>query len=152
MQTHEVYNLLKESIKSKDPEDVETALNTAFKFGLKKEYTAVLIKILQLEWHTRHEDIIFSLQELKPPAAVDALYETSLREYKYRNYDEFYTLARKCTWALEDIGTQQAKEKLQILSENSNITIANYARKRLDNWEREAKRKGAKQNFPPDSA
>jgi hypothetical protein len=61
------------------------------------------------------------------------------------HYDEFFNVARKCTWALADIGTPEAHAKLQLLAKNENPMIAQYAQKRLDGWEREMSRKGTAQ-------
>jgi len=43
-------------------------------------------------------------------------------------------LARKCTWALADIGTPSARSLLETLATNDNEIIAHYAQKRLEQW------------------
>jgi HEAT repeat protein len=60
---------------------------------------------------------------------------------EYLQYDENFALARKCTWALTDIGTDAAMAKLQELAGSSNPKIRSYARKRLENWQGEIHRK-----------
>jgi hypothetical protein len=60
-----------------------------------------------------------------------------------RPYDECFGLARKCTWALADIGTPEAHARLEILAKHSNPQIAAYAQKRLDEWDDERPRNGA---------
>lgn len=69
------------------------------------------------------------------------MFDTANVELEYFNYDDTKSLARKCIWALADIGTEKAKEKLVLLSNSSDTLIANYARKRLNNWELELSRK-----------
>ena len=73
---------------------------------------------------------------------MEALYRTAFVEHEYRAYDEFFGLARRCTWALADIGTVEAYEKLELLAQCNNPMIAAYAQKRLDSWEEEKTRKG----------
>ncbi len=133
---------LKDAAKSNNPDEVEKAVVVAFEAGLTKDLTESLIRLMGLEWHRRHEDIARALQELKDPSAIDVLYNTALKEFEYLDYDEFYGLARKCTWALADIGTDAAKGKLYELAKCNNPKIQEYAQKRLDNWEKEIPRKG----------
>jgi hypothetical protein len=98
-----------------------------------------------MPWHTRHEDIARALQRLRDPRTVDALFSAALSRHDYLAYDEFFGLARKCTWALADIGTIEAKRRLEQLAGSENPMIAGYARKRLGRWEEEMDRKGARQ-------
>ena len=63
---------------------------------------------------------------------MDILYSTAMRNFDYLDYDEDFGLARKCTWALADIGTPDAWQKLQNLARSQNEIIAGYAQKRLD--------------------
>lgn len=59
------------------------------------------------------------------------------------DYENSYALARKCTWALADIGTADAKLALQNLSNVADQEISLYARKRLQQWSLEINRKRA---------
>ena len=133
---------LYDAIEAKDAEQVEIALHKCFGSSFSRDYTPALIELLGKSWHNRHEDIVSVLQGLKDPRAVDALYDEAHSEYEYLNYDDCYGLARKCTWALADIGTPEAKAKLQQLAQESNQFVAEYAQKRMDNWEEEKSRKG----------
>jgi HEAT repeat protein len=133
---------LYDAILAKDAEQVEIALEKYFSTGFLPEYVPALIELLGKPWHYCHEDIVSVLQRLKDSRAVDALYEEAHSEYDYLNYDDRYGLARKCTWALADIGTPEAKAKLEQLARESNQLVAEYAQKRLINWEEEKSRKG----------
>ena len=130
------------AIEAKDAEQVEIALGKCFESGLSREFVPALVELLGKSWHYRHEDIVSVLQGLKDPRAVDALYEEAHSEYEYLNYDDCFGLARKCTWALADIGTPEAKAKLHQLAQEDNQFVAEYAQKRLNNWEEEKSRKG----------
>ena len=130
------------AIEARDAERVEFALYDCYKSGLTPEHVPALMGLLGQAWHYRHEDVVHALQELKDQRAVDALFEEAHATYEYLAYDEFYGLARKCTWALADIGTPEAKAKLEALAREDNKVVAGYARKRLDQWENELDRKG----------
>ena len=58
----------------------------------------------------------------------------ALTRLPYVDYDNGYALARKCTWALADIGTVDAQERLRQLASCEDPEVAGYAQHRLDNW------------------
>ena len=133
-------------------QDFEAALEIAnqdaieafyLQHNFQSEHGSILIKLLNLDYHQCHEDLVLTIQQLKLPEAVDVLYSTALKKYHYLEYDELFALARKCTWALADIGTLAAQEKLRQLAGGDRQIIAGYAQKRLNNWERELHRKGS---------
>ena len=133
---------LKDAAKRDDADGIELALRIDLD-GLTTDFVPVLVQLLGAPWHQRHEDIARTLQSLKYPRAVDALYHATFARYDYLAYDDFFGLARKCTWALADTGTSEAKAKLKLLSASENPLIASYAQKRLDKWDDEQKRKSA---------
>lgn len=101
----------------------------------------ILIDLLRSTAHQRHEEVARWLQDLRDPRSIDALYVTASTRYVYLEHDDSHALARKCTWALADIGTVEAREKLRLLAANADSEIAGYAQKRLDNWTAETARK-----------
>jgi hypothetical protein len=143
-ESHEkrVLQALGEATEKKDADGVERALGIAFQ-NLSPVFVPILITLLSAPWHHRHEDVARALQELKDPRAIDSLYQAAFVRYDYLAYDEFFGLARKCTWALADIGTSEAKARLTQLASGENHLVAGYAQKRLDAWEDERKRKTA---------
>jgi hypothetical protein len=132
---------LNHALKSRNSDEIDGALLAAFQVGLRHEFVSSFIGLLDLPDHHRHEDIVGGLQELKDPRAVDAIYRAAFVKHKYLAYDEFFGLARKCTWALADIGTEDAFAKLQLLAASDDPVIAGYAQKRIDNWQKEKDRK-----------
>ena len=130
------------SIEAKDADALELAVSAAFAAGLPHELTDLLTDALTMPWHTRHEDLASALQAIKSPASVDGLFMAATAQYQYLEYDEFFGLARKCTWALADIGTAEAQQRLAQLARSENLIIAGYAQKRLDRWNQELHRKG----------
>jgi len=67
------FKTLVASARSDDPDAVEDALIQAFQAGITAEYVPVLIELLGMAWHFKHEDIVSALQGLKDPRAVDPL-------------------------------------------------------------------------------
>jgi len=127
---------------SQNPDDVEDAINAAWNGGMKREYLPILLDLLRKTDHFRHEDIVNALQELKDPDSIDVLHETATKKYSYYISDSEFPLARKCIWALADIGTPESKESLKLLSLHSNQEVASYAKKRISRWFVELGRKG----------
>ncbi|WNJ17129.1 hypothetical protein [Pontibacter sp. G13] len=78
---------------------------------------------------------------MKDNRATPSLLKTAKRTFDYLAYDHSYSLARICSWALADIGTDESKQALWELSQWHDPNIAGYAQKRLDKWEAEMHRK-----------
>jgi HEAT repeat protein len=142
---------LEQAFAARDPGAAETALDEAFGCGLSPAFVPVLVALLGSPWHQRHEDIVRALQELRDPRAVDSLYQAALAVHEYRDYDEFQGLARRCTWALADIGTAEAFSRLQALARSPDELVAGYARKRIDRWHAELGRKAGPPVYVPDA-
>jgi len=98
-------------------------------------YVDLLIELLPLEWHFKHEDITRYLQQLKPSKAVEVLFKVATKKFKYLEFDNSLALARKCTWALADIGTDAARASLEDLAKCGENDIEQFAQKRLVNWD-----------------
>ena len=137
----ELEMLLTAAIDARDADRLELAIMEANRAGLPRSLAPLLVNVLQLDWHTRHEDVAHALQRLRDPSAVEALFASATKRHAYLEYDEFFGLARKCTWALADIGTAEARSRLMDLSRSDNSLIAGYAQRRLDLWNDELDRK-----------
>jgi hypothetical protein len=141
MDVEEIKTQLLRAIEARDAEALEAAVTAAWHASLPVELAEGMAVALLMPWHKRHEDLAGALQRIRDPQTVDALFETASARHAYLAYDEFFGLARKCTWALADIGTPKAKAHLLKLAHESNTTIAGYAQKRLDHWDEERHRK-----------
>lgn len=137
-----VGGILEDAMLSRNPDDVDCALYMAGFVGLPASLIPFLIRILEQPWHRSHEYIASLFQDLKAPETVDVLYRTALTGNQFQPWDDSYVLARRCTWALADIGTPEAYSRLQLLSKYEIREIARFARKRIDNWQQEISRKG----------
>ncbi|WP_345858491.1 hypothetical protein [Shewanella algae] len=130
---------LEKALNSENSDDVEEALYADPVDDPK--YIEVLIALLPLEWHKSHEDIARYLQLLKPVNAVPVLLNVAQKKFAYLEYDNSLALARKCVWAIADIGTEQSKEALKSLSVCGDTDVEGYAIKRLQSWDKESARK-----------
>ena len=134
---------LEEAVKHRNAYEVEDALCEDYDSSRSEEYVAVLIELLGHEWHIKHEDIALELQRLRDPEAIGILRITAERKFGYLDFDDSKALARKCTWALADIGTEDARIALKEIAQLPDEEVAGYAQKRLERWEQEKERKRA---------
>jgi hypothetical protein len=111
------------------------------------EETNLFIQLFNVTWHHNHENIASRFQHSRNPLATDILFEMATR--KEMDYDEdIRSLARKCTWALADIGTPKAKQYLQKLATCGDTLVEGFAQKRLNKWDNELGRKGQSIRHP----
>ena len=134
--------LLEHAYRAQDGIELECALTVGFTFGFAPEHTKLLCDLLAADWHGRHDDIVSALARLRAPDAVDALFRATQWIPKSLQYDNGYALKRRCTWALADIGTPEARNALERIAMNHDAQVAAYAKERLDHWEQELPRKG----------
>jgi hypothetical protein len=126
-----VHHALRQALDQKSGDDVECAMILAHKFGLSASWAPTLSALLRQDWHHSHENIASALQDIHDPSTVEDLYQTALTSHPYLAYDHAHALAVKCIWALHDIGTASAREKLALLADSSVMVIRENARKRL---------------------
>lgn len=115
-----VSDVLKQALCDKSPEDVEHALLLGFCFGFRHDCIEVLCKLLNEDWHQKHEDITRILQEKRDPSCTDSLYRAATTRRLYLEYNDSSALAVKCVWALGKIGTAAAIGKLKLIAESDN--------------------------------
>ena len=56
------------------------------------------------------------------PRTIDCIYELATSNFEKYRWDDNFALVRKCCFALGDINTPKAKEKLELLANNLNET------------------------------
>jgi hypothetical protein len=122
---------LDRALAEKASADLEALMILAHRFGLWRGWASILSALLVEPWHTSHEDIADALQDIRDPMAVGALTEAAQTNHKYLAYDDAHALAVKCIWALHDIGSEDAKEKLTALTESKYDVIRCAAQERL---------------------
>lgn len=131
----------KRIIETKNSAAIDDAISMAASTTKLKSAVPYLCQLLESHWHFNHESIAILLQQIADPTTINTLFQTATKKFDYLDYDNSYPLSRKCTWALADIGTVEAKEALNKLAANSDQKIAGYAEKRIKNWDNEMGRK-----------
>jgi hypothetical protein len=127
-----VIRILKDANERRDSKQIEYGLMLYRLFETQEMNSDILCALLAQDWHISHENIAEILQELRDPNSVDCLFNATFAQFSYLDYDESYALAVKCIWALGDIGSQYAREKLAILSSSDNKLIRENAEYQLN--------------------
>ena len=95
-------------------------------------FNELLIEFIYDKKHHNHEDLAFLLERKHSPKLINRVYDLAIMELDYMKEDEFFNIARKCTYALGYTNTPKAKEKLELLAKNENELIREYAIKQLN--------------------
>ena len=95
-------------------------------------FNELLIELAYDKRHRKHEDLAFLLERKHSPKLINRVYDLAVMELEYKKEDEFFNIARKCTYALGYTNTPKAKEKLELLAKNENELIREYAIKQLN--------------------
>ena len=123
--------------KKENAEKADIFIYLIFRYKLYyDEYLEILNQMLIADWHYQHENIAMLLQKMKSPSSVDYLYKEILIQRKYLDYNDNESKIVKCLYALGDIGTDDALEKIKLLAENDNEIIRQNALKQLERIER----------------
>ena len=127
-----VLDLLRTGIKNKSEDIIEEAIVLLYTDAFSNfQYANELCELLQMTWHTKHEDVVMLLKDISAPSTVNSLYNAAEIEYEYLAYDDTYQFARKCIKALSSINTESAIDKLKLLSNSRIQKISEYAKKEL---------------------
>ena len=98
-------------------------------------FNELLIELAYDKRHRQHEDLAFLLEKKHSPKLINCVYDLAVMELDYKKEDEFFNIARKCTYALGYTNTPKAKEKLELLAKNENELIREYAIKQLNRFD-----------------
>lgn len=135
-------NLIKRILIEKDKKGVyENAFHFIHVYSRDEEILLLLCQIFESDWHESHEDMARAFQGASNPVTAETLFRVALTEFEY-SWNDNYPLQRKCTWALADTGTVEAKNFLEQIKQKANEEVAEFADKRLRNWDSELNRKG----------
>lgn len=105
--------LVIEAIADENGDDLEASLIVVFVFGVTPGLLEPLKHLTTVEWHSRHEDVVTLLQDLRSTETVEAL--SRLTEWAPARLDAFdaNVLATKATWALYKTGGPDARKALE---------------------------------------
>jgi hypothetical protein len=133
---------IKRFLAEKDSDGVyEKAFSFIHTYEEDEEILLLLCQLFESEWHKAHEDMARAFQYISNPITAETLFKVAFSDFEYIRWNEYFPLQRKCTWALADIGTNEAKKYLEQIEQQANETIAPYATKRLVKWDFEFRRK-----------
>ena len=136
-----VIGILTQILQNKDGEAFDDYAIDFSVFQDDDEVFSLLGQIFICDWHRSHEDLALLFQFCKNPVVTESLFKVAQSNFSYLAWNENLPLKRKCTWALADIGTPEAKKYLEALSLSENELTSSFANKRLDNWGEELHRK-----------
>jgi HEAT repeat protein len=95
----------------------------------------LMIQLLTLDGHERHEDIVFDLGLIGDPAAIPAIARAAETTFQYMvRWQNLHEFQRKCAYALARIGTLESREVLEHLAQHSDSHLREYGREGLDKW------------------
>lgn len=126
----ETFPILKETIENRDAHGLSCILAVIYNDGADKDYTDILLSLLDEQWHSSEEDIVEILGLIKDPKSVDKLFEVAVN---VPDYDDMRALAKKCMWALSAINSEDSIEKLRLLQKSSDQIINENASFQLEN-------------------
>ena len=118
--TDSISVLLLEPLGTNDASFVEAAFGLIGRVGVPDNWLEILCKLVLDINHRSHEDIIGILQNCQNHSSVPILKKAILLKPKleYLEYDDYGSYYKKCLWALQDIGTDEAREHYPFLHEN----------------------------------
>jgi hypothetical protein len=124
--------LLRKAFDNQDNETVEEAIVVGVTLDyFSDRFSEIFCRLLQVDWHYKHEDIARILQDLKDPSTVNCLFNAAQLHFEYLDYDDTYQFARKCIKALSAIDNEEAISKLRLLTQSDIPEIKHYAEKEL---------------------
>ncbi|MBN3727001.1 HEAT repeat domain-containing protein [Burkholderia sp. Ac-20379] len=95
----------------------------------------LLIELLNLDGHERHEDIVFDLGLIGNPAAIPAIARAATSNFPYMDrWGNLHEFQRKCAYALARIGTPASRAVLEHLARHEDIYLRKYGEEGLSHW------------------
>lgn len=128
-------NKIKDIRQTKDNKGLKLILRLADRLNaFNKTHTELLCDLLYSDWHQDYESIVDFLQEIKDPNSVDVLYDLVINEnFHHLKYDDTYSVERNCIHTIAKIGTEEAINKLHLISHSNNQVLSLKAAEVLKN-------------------
>ncbi|MHB8414484.1 MAG: hypothetical protein ACYDB1_03735 [Acidiferrobacteraceae bacterium] len=129
---------LEEAYQARNAEDLFCALLVGGNFGFGPEHLDILCRLVEVDWHYSHEDVVSVLDGLRTHNVglrthdvVEALFRATQWIPKSLEYDDCRALAVKAIWALGKIPGPEAEAKLETLARSDNAILSKNAIKQL---------------------
>ncbi len=129
-------HLLEQACAARDADDLLCALIVGFVFGFRPEQVQTLCPLVDEDWHASHEDVVSALDDLRTPAAVDALFLATQWIPEYLDYDEARALAVKAIWGLGNLPCSLTNAKLERLTQSDDPILRKNAVEQLARTDR----------------
>jgi len=124
-----------QAIHEKNSDKIEYLTTSISTFKLFPKYSLDFVdifgKLSKEEFHEEHETIASYFQRLHLPQTIDTVYELAISNFEKYQWDDNFALVRKCCFALGDINTPKAKEKLELLLQSDEEMIREHAMEQL---------------------
>ncbi|MEQ4619328.1 MAG: HEAT repeat domain-containing protein [Corticimicrobacter sp.] len=96
---------------------------------------SLMIQLLALDGHERHEDIVFDLGLIGDPDATPAIAKAAETTFQYMvRWQSLHAFQRKCAYALARIATPESREALEHLAQHADPHLREYGREGLGKW------------------
>ncbi len=139
--SEEIAKLISLAHRTHDGDIVEASLAMGFIFGFPERFIDEVHRLIPLQWHTRHEDLIGLLQDWRSPDSLPTLVLAIDQKplLKYLEYDDYGAYYKKCLWALAAIGTAEAKSVIRKYTDSTLPELRKEAVSRLSSFDLDAK-------------
>ena len=129
----EVSALLNQAILDEDSSAVESAFLVGFTFNFPDNIVGLIHLLLPKKWHISHENMIGLLQERADSGSVQYIKEAIALKpmLEYLEYDDYGSYYKKCLWALQSIGTNEALSLIQECANSGDLVLKEQAKYRL---------------------
>ena len=118
-----VFKLIDQARDKRDAEAMEY-ISGLFVFFKKEELLDVSNILITEDWHKEHEDIIGTLQACKDPSSIKPIVTSVNNNYQHlRDACDIGSFAKKCSWALYSIGTEEAFNAIEELSKSKDEEV-----------------------------
>lgn len=130
--TRKIEVLLKESILHKNEAELDLLLMLIEYFNITLLFDDTIAPLLIQPWHHFHDRISSILVNDANENTIEFLYSGALYQCDNLDYESDYReCSRKCIFALLNIGTPDAINKIQIISNSQDNIVAQHAKKIL---------------------
>ena len=75
-------------------------------------FLKLLNELVVCDWHKQHEDIVDMLQRISDESSIEPLYQTMYLKLQYLEWDDNYSLQKRCTRAIAGIGGEKTLDYL----------------------------------------
>lgn len=123
--------LLEDVCNAQSAQDLYCALVVGFTFGFAPEYMGILRRLIDVDWHSSHEDVVSALQTWPLADNVEALFRATQWIPTALEYDDNRALAVKAIWALGKIPGPEAEMKLEALARSDDAILRANAANQL---------------------